>query len=240
MGMKILASSGDLAAVVQEAAPDAEVMTGEPVSCDAALLDIEGDGLRLARQLREQCPNLILVASASAQFSEEAFALHASGYLLRPVTAEKVRRELADLRHPVPQGHRVRVQTFGNFEAYLDGRPLAFKYSKTKELLAYLIDRRGALCTFGEISAILFEGGMGHQNYLKSIRKDLLDTLERAGCSGVAVRQRGRLGVAPEHIDCDYYDWCAGRPALYRGEYMSQYSWSEYTNAMLERTAARK
>ena len=29
-------------------------------------------------------------------------------------------------------------QTFGNFECFIDGQPVKFKYNKTKEMLAYL------------------------------------------------------------------------------------------------------
>lgn len=36
-------------------------------------------------------------------------------------------------------------------------------------------------------------------------------------------------------FDCDYYDWRDGRREglAYQGEYMTQYSWGEYTNALL-------
>ena len=74
-------------------------------------------------------------------------------------------------------GKRVRMQTFGNFEVYVDG-----KYSRTKEVLAYLVDRQGALCTMAEIQAVLFEDEMGHESYIKSLRRDLQVTLDEADC----------------------------------------------------------
>ena len=131
---------------------------------------------------------------------------------------------------------RLRVQTFGNFEVFLDGRPMEFKYHKTKELFAYLVDRKGALCSVGEMMSILFEEDQGHETYFKSLRRDLLDTLEAAGCREVISQQRGRLGVVPEQIECDYFDYLNGRDkgkTAYRGEYMTQYSWGEYTNGLL-------
>ncbi|MBQ5707801.1 MAG: two-component system response regulator, partial [Peptococcaceae bacterium] len=132
---------------------------------------------------------------------------------------------------------RVRLQTFGNFEAYIDGKPMAFKYSKTKEVLAYLIDRKGALCTLTELQAILFEDDYGHESYMKSLRRDLLDTLEAVECEHIISQQRGKLGIVPEEVDCDYYDWCNGKRGgrVWNGEYMAQYSWSEYTAGVLER-----
>jgi hypothetical protein len=48
------------------------------------------------------------------------------------------------------------------------------------------------------------------------------------------------IAVVPDEIDCDYYDWLKGKPAAinaYRGEYMVQYSWSEFTNSQLEKSS---
>ena len=61
---------------------------------------------------------------------------------------------------------RLRVQCFGNFEVFFGGLPLKFARSKTKELFAYLVNRRGAVCTVRELSLIhiyflVFAGGAG-------------------------------------------------------------------------------
>ena len=101
--------------------------------------------------------------------------------LLQEIVAKK---ELYDLRRPIPKRNRLRAQTFGNFEAYIDGKPIAFKYSKTKELLAYLIDRKGALCTSAELQAVIFEDDFGH-GALPSVR--LAD-----GRPGATDRRKGR------------------------------------------------
>ena len=44
------------------------------------------------------------------------------------------------------------------------------------------------------------------------------------------------MGIVPQAIRCDYYDWCDGKRMgnAYLGEYMAQYGWSEYTNAALQ------
>ncbi len=167
----------------------------------------------------------IIFATGFSRYREAAFDLHASGYLTKPITTDKVRKELAELRRPVAKAKRMRVQTFGNFEVYVDGRPLEFRYSRTKEMLAYLVDRQGALCTVGEVQAVLFEDETGHESYMKSLRQDLQVTLDEAGCGGVLVKQWGKLAVQTSAFDCDYYDWREGRREglSYQGEYMSQY-----------------
>lgn len=87
----------------------------------------------------------------------------------------------------------------------------------------------------GEVQAVLFEDETGHESYMKSLRQDLQVTLDEAGCGGVLVKQWGKLAVQTSAFDCDYYDWREGRREglSYQGEYMSQYSWGEETNALL-------
>lgn len=110
--------------------------------CDVAFLDVEMkdmSGVELAHLLKQINPDINLIfATGFEQYRKEAFELHSSGYITKPVTAEKVKRELADLRHPVHRGNRIRVQTFGNFEVYLDEKPLAFKYHKQRSFLPIL------------------------------------------------------------------------------------------------------
>ncbi len=207
--------------------------------CEAAFLDIQMrgmNGVELAKQVKLLSPKTNLIfATGYGEYRGDAFDIHASGYLMKPITPEKVRKELEDLRHPVCQSgkNRVRFQTFGNFEVFIDGAAVPFKYEKTKEMLAYLVDRRGALCTSGEIMAVLWQDG-DHSAYFRSLKKDLLDTIKEAGCMDIFLQQWGKLGIAVEKVDCDYYDWQKGELYalnLYRGEYMCQYTWGEITNA---------
>ena len=207
---------------------------------DVAFLDVEMigmNGVELAQRLKLYHPDINLIFSTGyGHYRDAAFDLHASGYLTKPITPEKVKKELEDLRRPIRDTKRVRIRAFGNFEVYLDGAPISFRYSKTKEMLAYLVDRKGSLCTNGEIMAVLFEDDRGHEAYFRSLRKDLTDILEAAGCGEILSQQRGRIGIVPERVECDYFNWCGGKRTggnAFRGEYMSQYSWGEYTNAML-------
>ena len=52
----------------------------------------------------------------------EAFDLHASGYLMKPVTVPEVQRELADLRYPVQEeAPLLRVQASGTSRCFSKG-----------------------------------------------------------------------------------------------------------------------
>lgn len=253
--MKIIAIDDEKIALqgllssIQKAAPDATVngfryatdaiahMEKEP--CDVAFLDIEMkgmNGVEVAKKLKALHPDVnIIFATGFGSYRDAAFDLHASGYLIKPITAENVKRELDNLRRPVPATKRLKVLTFGNFEVLCDGTPLVFKYQKSKEMLAYLVDRNGAMCSTGELIAVLFSDD-SHKAYYHRIRSDLIETLTACGCAAVLIKQRGMLGVSPDRIDCDYYDYLSGKKELarcYHGEYMAQYSFAEITNAEL-------
>ena len=209
-------------------------------ACDIAFLDIEivgMSGVELAAELKKYNSEInIVFCTGYGNYRDAAFELHASGYLMKPITPEKVKRELENLRRPIIEKKKLKVQTFGNFEVYLDGKPIAFKYRRTKELFAYLVDRVGAMCTVGEIIGILFEDDSGREDYFQKLRRDLLLTLEEVGCADAIIHKRGMLGVVVTALQCDYYDYLNNKKTLetvYFGEYMSQYSFAEYTNAHL-------
>ncbi len=251
-----------IAQTVRTAVPDADVRVfqdpqealsyAQTHPVDVAFLDVEMpgmSGLTLAMDMKKAHRRVnIIFITAYRQYAVDAMqsrGIHASGYLMKPVTVDQVRWELKDLRYPTREGRDLlNVQTFGNFEVTFLGEPVRFEYSKTKELLAYLVDRRGAMCTNGEIQCILWEGegDLDRQNnYLKQIRKDLRDSLQRLGCEDVIVQQRGRIGVRPDRIRCDYYLYRDHRDnaPMYCGEYMAQYSWAEVTHAWLEQNAGQ-
>ena len=142
---------------------------------DIALLDVdlpELGGIDLGQYLRELYPfvNLIYLAE-DRERAYDAIRQHASGYLLKPAAEESVRSELEDLRHPAVQKNQKRLfaQTFGNFELFADGKPVAFKYTKTKEIVAVLINNRGAQTTNGEIIACLWEDDGDPEKDRKSV-----------------------------------------------------------------------
>lgn len=240
-----------LCRAIQEAAPEAEIKSFDRAAEALAaaengvipdVLFADGDmpgmnGVELSKRLKLVCPNLnVIFATGYDDYMRDALSLRVSGYLKKPITPEDVLAELDNLRHPVkPSGKRVRFQTFGNFEVFIDGEPAAFAREKTKEYLAYLVDR-GTVCTGAEIAAALWEDDISPA-YLRKLRKDLFDTFQAAGCAEVLIHEWNRQGIRAELVDCDYYDWKRGLPSAinaYHGEYMSQYSWAELTHGTLE------
>lgn len=210
---------------------------------DAAFLDIEMpgmSGLELAKALKDENPDThIVFATSYEQYALDAFAVRATGYLLKPARLEDVRRELTfiygERSERVRRPDIVRVRTFGGFEAEVAGVPLSFKRSKSKELLALLVDRRGCGVTTREACAVLWEDApynASRRSYFQNVVADLRAALAAAGAEAVLVRSRNSLAIDPSLIDCDSYRFLEGDAAAvnaYRGDYLPAYSWAEYS-----------
>lgn len=207
---------------------------------DVAFLDIEMsemDGLALARKFTEVCPQInIIFVTGHSQYSLDAFKLHASGYLLKPVREQDLRRELANLRYPIKENQlRVRIQTFGNFQVFVDGKPLEFPRSRCKECLAYLVDRKGAMVALRELAAILWEDKLYDrttQNNIHQIIFSMMQTLKEEGIQDIIIKHHKEIGINVNMVDCDYYRFLNKDSQIintFTGEYMSNYSWAEFT-----------
>lgn len=236
---------------IKKAKPDAEVLgfdepedllaEAEKNSCDIAFLDIhmsEMDGVEAAKRLKEINPKMnIIFVTGFSEYTGDAMRLHASGYIMKPVTKEKVAAELDDLRFPIiPKSNALlKVQCFGNFDVFTpDGKPLRFERSKSKEVFAYLVHRKGSSCTKKEIAAVLFEDmpyDAKQQMYMQKIMSSLMKSLKAAGVEKVIRKSYNNISVDPELLDCDYYrfqELDAGAVNAYQCEYMSQYYWADF------------
>lgn len=200
-------------------------------------------GLDLGQYLKELNPfvNLIYMDDKTDK-GGEALQQHASGFLLAPIKKQDIQAEMSDLRYPEERKDQKRVfaQTFGNFDLFIDGKPVVFKYNRTKEMVALLINNRGAQTTNGEIIASLWEDDGSTEkkgSYLRNLRQDLQNTLTRLKATNILLKQRGSIAIDVDRIQCDLYDWLEDpKNSRYRylGEYMNQYSWGEYLHAELD------
>ena len=206
----------------------------------------ELNGLDLGQYLQELYPQVNLIfLSQGPDDAFDALSLHASGYIMKPASSFLLKHELGDLRHPPAEGARKRVfaQTFGNFELFVDGAPVAFKYTRTKEIVALLVNNRGAQTTNGEIIGSLWEDDGDPErkaSYLSNLRQDLQNTLAKHRLTDIIVKQRGSMAIAADKIECDLYDWLANKKKSkyqYLGDYMNQYSWPEVMHAQLDEIA---
>ncbi len=212
---------------------------------DIAFLDLEMrtmHGLILAKKLKDiyGLTNIIFVTGYS-EYAMDAFQLRASGYIMKPVQISDIKIEVENLRHiPKENEKAVVIKTFGNFEVQVNGKPVIFSRSKSKEILAYLVDRGGTGITVRELASALWED----RDYTRSIQQQiqtyitaLIGDLKKVGASDVIIRKRNFLAIDVEKISCDLYSYQRGDIHAvngYRGEYMANYSWGEFTAALLD------
>ena len=195
-------------------------------------------GLTLAQKILQAQPSCrIVFCTAYPEYAVQAFQLRASGYLIKPVTASGVQKEI-DYIKGQDRKPLLTVKCFGNFEVLCRGEALRFKRTKSKEVLAVLIDRNGAGVTGKQICAVVWPDDTNdtkNMDYLRHLMGDLRNTFNAAGL-GDLLRQEGysyRLDL--KRIECDYYNFLRSGKPVFRGEYMTQYSWAEETCAMLLR-----
>lgn len=250
------AALDDLYAAVAEAEPHATTLsfdsaevaltatrlhgeTPDIVFCSIELSDVHA--LEFAKRLREVAPAAKLVfVSEQADHALEAFRAHADGFILAPAGAERIREELDALIVPNEDNRpvRMRVRCFGYFDAFVGTEPIIFSRTRTKELLAFLVDRLGGTCTGGEIITALWEGEDvdRHKSYLRVLTNDLRTSLAVVGLQDILIHSHGQWAVRKSLMDCDYFrllEGDLGARKLFHGEYMQQYSWAEETAAKL-------
>ena len=208
---------------------------------DIAFLDINMrgiGGMGLAKKLMELQPQCkIVFCTGYEEYAVSAFQLHVSGYLMKPITAEAIQREINHIKGVKATEKLLTIKCFGNFEVLYNEKSLPFKRKKAKELLAVLVDRSGAGMTAKQICAYLFPDDTDDSKnaaYLRQLILDLKTTLKTVGAENVLCHETPYYRIDTNSVKCDYLSYLeTGKPNFY-GEYMSQYSWAESTCAMLQ------
>lgn len=210
---------------------------------DYAFMDIRMpgmSGIELARQLKILHPATALIfCTAYTEYAFDAIGMYAKGYLMKPISAMDIVQTLDEMVYDWRKSLKTQeqsffIKTFGNFEVFVNGKPLVFEREKAKEMLAYLVDRAGASVTTEQLAVVLWEDRAYDKtlkNYVSTVLGSLKKTLAQIGKEDILIKTRNHLSVDPEKIKCDAYDYEKGIvPAVnsFRGEYMVNYSWAEF------------
>ena len=208
---------------------------------DIAFLDINMrgiGGLGLAEKLMELHPRCkIIFCTGYEEYAVSAFRIHASGYLMKPITAEAVQKEIDHIKGVKASEKLLTIKCFGHFEVLYNGEILPFKRKKAKEFFAVLVDRNGAGMTAKQICAILFPDDTDDTKnaaYLRQLVMDLKNTLKTIQAEDVLRHDTPYYRIDPNLVRCDYLSFLETGKPQFHGEYMTQYSWAESTCAMLQ------
>lgn len=233
-----------------------EFAKANPVDC--AFLDIlmpGMGGLDMAKALKDIHPHVeVVFISAYDEYAREAYKVGAKAYLPKPYTEAELTSTLTMLKkltaehiaedeeEAVVLPPRIYAKTFGDFDLLVNGQPVQFQTAKAKELLAFLIDRRGSTATNAQVFLALWERqeySSTTSTYVRRTIRSLKTQLKEQGVDHILVTSRNCTNVDTSQFYCDYYELMKGNRAVakeYNGAYMNQYSWSETTVPLIERT----
>lgn len=212
---------------------------------DVAFLDIDMgsmNGLILAKHLKDiNAKTNIVFITGYTEYAVDAFAVEASGYILKPVGPEDIKRAMSSLRYPpeLQSDKRVRIKCFGGFAVYVDGKPLIFPQAKAQELFAYLVHKRGSTVHNPDIAAVLWEDrpyNASVQTSVRRVRAQLMNVLRDAGVEDIIKKGWNSVAADVSIFSCDSYEYLDGDMTFvnrYAGEYMNEYSWAEFTAAYI-------
>lgn len=187
-------------------------LKGNPL--DAVFLDIEMpgvNGLQLSEQILDLNESIdIIFVTAFNQYAIEAFELQAMDYILKPLTEErlgKTVRRLVKIKSTVELPGKPFVQCFGDFEVFLGGEAIAWKNSKAKEILAFLVHKKGVPVNWEKIADAVwpeYDSGKAQTNFHATtylLRKKLANI----GMSQILESGRGNYRIVIEQVNCDTY-----------------------------------
>lgn len=220
------------------------------VFCD---VDMPGmNGLTLAAKLHEISEDMeIVFATGYAHYSLDAWKTEAKAFVLKPVGEDEIRSVLSKLerqRRKILQSAEatmdsqaavkkkmIEAKCFGNFELLFEDKPIHFARKKSKEMLAYLIDRQGTIVTTDEIRCALWEEADDSEEkrgYIRILANDIRKSFEAIEIDNILINDMSGYFLDKGKIHCDYWDYLAGEKNAekqFHNEYMSQYSWAEVT-----------
>lgn len=144
------------------------------------------------------------------------------------------------------QKQNLEARTFGNFTLIYENQVVKFSRTKSDELLAYLIYKKGSSVKTKELIFVLFGREADSARYGSNLRNLIVDikhTLGELQIQNFFIAEYNNFRINPEVIKCDYYDFLNGDPLAvknYNGEFLSQFSWAEEAASFLGMKALKK
>lgn len=205
---------------------------------NVVLIDLDSKHFNLdnARTIYEMYSDTkVILISSDAKMSVPAFLTRAFGYLVKPNESD-IKNELNDIFHSNKK-RNIQIKTFGNFDIFVDGTPVKFERKKSKELLAYLVYRRGTGTSASELIVNLWEDKdvcRTTRSMIHNLISDIRKTLHEYNIEYIFSCERNCYRIIPEMVLCDYYEFIEDKTKTnFIGEFMSEYEWAIYVSPEL-------
>lgn len=185
---------------------------------DIAFLDIDMpkiSGIKLAQMLQESNPYIVIVfITAHENYALDAFRVHASDYLLKPVAEADLREffERHELRlqrstAKAPE-QKLYIRCFGSFICCRNqdkSSRIRFRTAKTEELFALLLQYNGMAVSKEQLIDMLWPEAEPDKaaNYFRVTCTYLRKALEDKGFPGLLCRDRDSYMLNTLQLDCD-------------------------------------
>ncbi|MDO4465685.1 MAG: hypothetical protein Q4C49_01610 [Bacillota bacterium] len=151
---------------------------------------------------------------------------HVSGYLVHPFEEKMLLKEMHYLRYG--KFKKPLIRCFGRFDLFVDGQSVPFPRKKSKELLAFLVLKRGEPVTVDEVCQFLF-GVVDDtkRNYVYVSKFELMKVLKKVEMEDLFVLSEKCFRINTELFDCDLYQYLDGDLSLYSTDFMRPYPWAK-------------
>ena len=214
---------------------------------DAAFLDIQMpimNGIDLAKKLIEINSKLKVFFITAHTFDEQATAQtigsNFAGYCYKPYDRDLLSRQLDLLVEETNTGKKrdIRIKTFEGFDVFINNKPINFRNKKSKEMLAYAVNKKGSFITMEEAISVLWpdkDTDLARISYRDSVWK-LRRTLNENRLDNLVFFDRGRYRLNKEGVECDLFDALNGTGKIVSiVSYMPGYDWSvEYEAVIMD------
>ena len=214
---------------------------------DIIFMDIEmpgKSGMQLAEELQTISPeSSVVFVTAYTQYAVEAFELSVFDYIVKPISKERLKKTLDRImKNKRIEGKSekvVEIDCFRRFECRIDEQVLPLNHlMKAKELLAFLVSRKGAETSWDQITEALWpdtDYEKAHNNlYVTTFR--LRKWLSENSIMHIFESRRNSYRIVPTEFNCDYYElenaFKEGdhnrMKTLYKGEFLEEdgYEWA--------------
>jgi two-component SAPR family response regulator len=174
-------------------------------------LDIEMpnlSGIELAKELQKKYPKLnVIFVTGHPEYAYQAHKVHCCGFLTKPVEEQDLIEELERLR---PENQRFSVK-YGkpvltvicgkNYQINGEDAKAFFGRDRTYEVFAYLLYKKGMLCSNNELIAVLFGDAMDKQDLLRKYIQDMRGRLREFSAESCIIKRYGKIGINTENIE---------------------------------------